>query len=242
MPATAPRVLKRQTPAFMPPVPVLKTTNSERGKDLQVLKLEFDPAIFKEEIAVNKFLTDFKWTGYAISSKDGKFTASSTAVKEADLESITLIETTTKGVIGFVGSPKATAAKAAAKPAEVARKWITDNTPDGKTPEGVARIAAMSDEHAITVADVGQVAALKAYNKGQKGEFTKVVKFDYWSAYYSDDRTPSEVLADGMQDGLPPGAAEIFFAVSTAVSNVFLSKSDVEGGLSAIAADMSKLL
>lgn len=48
----------------------------------------------------------------------------------------------------------------------------------------------------------------------------RVVKFDWYDAYYSKGQTVKDVLESGMSDGIPPGVSEIMQASAVALGNV----------------------
>lgn len=61
------------------------------------------------------------------------------------------------------------------------------------------------------------------------GELAK--KYDWWSAYSSDDETLLEVIEDGMAwDNLPPGAGEVLDAFKTAAGNILGSQEITNKG------------
>ena len=66
-----------------------------------------------------------------------------------------------------------------------------------------------------------------------------VEKFDSWSASWSNEKDIMQAIEDGMGDGLPPGATEVFSAFWAAVSNSL--KENDEASVRKACADLGEL-
>lgn len=151
-------------------------------------------------------------------------------------------------------------------------KYLTDNNYDGykiETAKGafIAASADLTDESFVentvkqvaaekgVVAHVGTLKAEDASDKtdgedtgedntgGESQDGESIVKFSFYDAYYSDAKSPIDVIKDGMSDGLPPGMDDIMFAVTRSIANTIKEGGEsMPATIDQIGKDMSKLV
>lgn len=71
-------------------------------------------------------------------------------------------------------------------------------------------------------------------------EFVK--KFSYYDAYMSGDKSLKDVLEAGLNDGVPPGANEIFDSLYTAMKNILKGGEDVKKNLTSLGNDFAETM
>jgi len=130
-----------------------------------------------------------------------------------------------------------------------------DNFTDLKEVEMLEGVTATVGKHVSPEATAEETEETETTETGDDAEETetteksasteRVIKLDYWDMYESGGETPSQILKDGMSDGVPPGAQEILTATTYAIGNVLGSQEDSatkRTKLASIGAELGALL
>lgn len=223
------------------PVPAKKEAEDMAQPEPAVRSMTFKAAYFPTIAVVKKWLDDGGWDGFTITQKGNLFLAEGDGITDVMFDSLKVLKMA-EGVSANVGPLKEEAAKGLAQALDAGAAEdkgslaeregaTTDQTTPATTQTGAQLgLGAKTTKaavkpgsvHRLPAAATARVDAAKEAVIKAVAEITK--KWSYWEVYSSSETDLNSVMAEAMEDGVPPGMCDLFDACRQSISNVLKSE------------------